>query len=169
MRNRVLILDTSVLCCWLKVPGKQTAGPSNDRWDYDRINDLLAAESKLNTIFVLPLATLIETGNHIAQASGERFELASSLADYLRQAADECSPWAAFTAQSELWSVENLRVLAERWPKLAVSRMTIGDATIKDVADYYAKAGYHVEIVTGDQALKAHEPSKPAVIPRRRR
>ena len=92
MRKRVLILDTSVLCCWLKVPGKQTAGPSNDRWNHDQINDLLTAERKLNTIFVLPLATLIETGNHIAQASGERYELASSLADYLRQAADECSP-----------------------------------------------------------------------------
>ena len=64
MLNRVLILDTSVLCCWLKVPGKQTAGPSNDRWDYDRINDLLTAESKLNTVFVLPLATLIETGGN---------------------------------------------------------------------------------------------------------
>jgi hypothetical protein len=169
MRNRVLILDTSVLCCWIKVPGKQTAGPSNNRWDHDRINDLLTAERKLNTIFVLPLATLIETGNHIAQASGERYELASNLAACLRQAADECSPWAAFTAQSELWSVENLRVLADSWPKLAASGITLGDATIKDVADYYAKAGYDVEIVTGDQALKAHEPTKPVAIPRRRK
>lgn len=31
MRKRVLILDTSVLCCWLQVPGKETAGPANHR------------------------------------------------------------------------------------------------------------------------------------------
>ena len=47
--------------------------------------------------------------------------------------------------------------------------MTLGDATIKDVADYYAKAGYDVKIVTGDQALKAHEPVKSLAIPRRRK
>ena len=27
MSKRVLILDTSVLCCWLQVPGKDEAGP----------------------------------------------------------------------------------------------------------------------------------------------
>ena len=34
MSKRVLILDTSVLCCWLQVPGKEEAGPVNDRWDH---------------------------------------------------------------------------------------------------------------------------------------
>lgn len=59
--------------------------------------------------------------------------------------------------------------MALSWPKLAATGMTLGDATIKDVADYYAKAGYDVKIVTGDQALKAHEPVKPVAIPRRRK
>ncbi len=169
MRKRVLILDTSVLCCWLQVPGKETAGPSSDQWNHTRIDVLLKAEGEKRALFVLPLATLIETGNHIAQASSNRFALACSLADYLRRAANENSPWAAFTAQSELWGVDNLRVLADSWPKLASCGITLGDATIKDVADYYSKAGYDVKIVTGDQALKAHEPAKPVAIPRRRK
>lgn len=169
MSKRVLILDTSVLCCWLQVPGKEEAGPVNDRWNHDRINVLLEQERIKESTFVLPIATLIETGNHIAQAPSHRFQCASSLAGYLREAADAQSPWAAFTDQSRLWQSDNLRALAATWPKLANGGTSIGDHTIKDVAEYYAKAGYFVEILTGDAGLKAYEPARPIAIPRRRR
>lgn len=169
MSKRVLILDTSVLCCWLQVPGKEEAGPAHDRWNHDRIKTLLDRERTKNSTFVLPMATLIETGSHIAQAPGQRFQRASSLADYLREAADARSPWAAFTDQSPLWQSENLRTLADTWPALAAGGTSIGDATIKDVAEYYAKAGYLVEILTGDEGLKAYQPAQPLAIPRRRR
>ena len=168
MSKRVLILDTSVLCCWLQVPGKEEAGPVNDRWNHGRINTLLEQERAKDSTFVLPIATLIETGNHIAQAPSQRFERASSLAEYLRKTADAQSPWAAFTDQSPLWQAENLRALADSWPELAKGGTSIGDTTIKDVAEYYAKAGYHVEILTGDAGLKAYEPVRPIAIPRRR-
>ena len=169
MSKRVLILDTSVLCCWLQVPGKEEAGPVDDRWDHDKIDALLIAERAQDSTFVLPIATLIETGNHISQAPSQRFERASSLADYLRQAADAQSPWAALTDQSQFWQAENLRALAESWPALAAGGTSIGDATIKNVAEYYAKAGYFVEILTGDAGLKAYDPAQPVTIPRRRR
>jgi hypothetical protein len=169
MSKRVLILDTSVLCCWLHIPGKEEAGPISDRWNHERINSLLERERSKKSTFVLPIATLIETGNHIAQAPSHRFECAGRLADYLRKAADAQSPWAAFTDQSLLWQPEYLRTLANSWPPLATGGTTIGDATIKDVAEYYAKAGYSVEILTGDAGLKAYEPAKPVAIPRRRR
>lgn len=168
MSKRVLILDTSVLCCWLRVPGKDETGPVNDRWDHERINVLLVQERAKNSTFVLPIATLIETGNHIAQAPHYRFERASSLAGYLREAADAQSPWAAFTDQSQLWQAESLRALADTWPHLANSGLSIGDATIKDVAEYYAKAGYFVEILTADAGLKAYQPAQPVARPRRR-
>ena len=167
--KRVLILDTSVLCCWLQVTGKDEAGPVDDRWNHERIRALLEEERAKHSTFVLPIATLIETGNHIAQASGSRFECATNLAGYLREAADARSPWAAFTDQSPLWQPKGLRVLAENWPPLARGGMSIGDATIKDVAEYYAKAGYFVEILTGDAGLKAYEPVQPVTVPRRRR
>lgn len=168
MKSKVLILDTSVLCCWLQVPGKETAGPLEDRWDHTRIKDLLAEEDSKGSTFVLPMATLIETGNHIAQAPEHRFECAMELANCLRQAADESSPWAAFTDQSKLWTPSALHSLAEAWPRLAASGMSLGDATIKDVAEYYAEAGWKVEILTGDKGLKAYEPP-PRPVPRRRK
>jgi len=40
--------------------------------------------------------------------------------------------------------------------------------TIKEVAEYYARMGYRVEIFTGDEGLKAYEPIVPAEAPRRR-
>ena len=61
LSKRVLILDTSVLCCWLQVPGKEEAGPVNDRWSHARIDALLAQERAKKSTFVLPI------GNYSAQ------------------------------------------------------------------------------------------------------
>lgn len=169
MSKRVLILDTSVLLCWLQVPGKETAGPDEDRWDHARIAVLVEAETGKGSTFVLPIASLIETGNHISQAAdNSRYERAGRLAAYLRGAADAESPWAAFTDQSALWQPDQLRRLADEWPALAAGGLSIGDATIKDVAEHYARASYHVEILTGDAGLKAYEPVVPVMVPRRR-
>lgn len=169
MTHNVLILDTSVLCCWLQVPGKETAGPQHDRWDHARISALLQDERVKNSTFVIPVAALIETGNHIAQAPARRRECANALAEHLQATVEARSPWAAFTEQSPLWDRENLLKLAAEWPELAASKLSIGDATIKDVADYYARAGFRVTILTGDAGLKAYEPTAPAAVPRRRR
>lgn len=169
MSKRILIIDTSIFCCWLQVPGKETAGPLDDRWDFARTSKLMEEEHAKGSTFVLPMATLIETGNHIAQSAVHRFERAEKFAEYLRLAADAQSPWAAFAEQSSLWQAENLTSLADNWPQLAAQRISIGDATIKDVAEYYARAGMAVEIITGDAGLKAHQPSQPVAVPRRRR
>lgn len=56
MAKRVLVLDTSILCCWLQIPGKDTAGPADDRWSHDRIDRLLKSEEARGSIFVLPIA-----------------------------------------------------------------------------------------------------------------
>lgn len=166
MSRRVLIIDTSVLCCLLKVPGKDTAGSEEDRWDHPRVLNLIEIEQ--GSIFVLPLASIIETGNHIAQSPNRRRELALELASYIVQAARADSPWAAFTEQADLWGADQLLALARSWPELASAGTSLGDATIKDVAEYYARAGFDVEIVTGDAGLKAYQPSAPRRIPRRR-
>ena len=167
MPARVLILDTSVLCCLLGIPGKETCGTIEDRWDKARVEKLLAKEK--NSTLVLPLATIIETGNHIAQAPGDRFSVATQFATYLSATAEGSSPWAAFTEQAVLWSSDRLSALARDWPALAAASTSIGDATIKDVAEFYAGANFEVEIVTGDAGLKSYEPVTKPAIPRRRR
>jgi hypothetical protein len=60
-------------------------------------------------------------------------------------------------------------VLADRWKESVISGQSLGDDSIVDVANYYASAGFEVEIFTGDEGLKAYEPTIVAVKPRRRR
>lgn len=134
-----------------------------------RVDAKLSEELEQKTTFVLPLASIIETGNHISQAGHSRKERGEALADLMRKSADEKSPWAAFSDQSVLWSPEKLKALADSWPDLAAQKLSLGDATIKDVAEYYAQLGYAVEILTGDQGLKAYEPVALIAVPRRRR
>lgn len=164
----VLVIDTSILCVWLDVPGMTNCGPDNDKWDKARVEAKINEERQSGATFVLPLATIVETGNHIAQARHSQEERAKALADLMRKSAQEETPWAAFAHQAELWSPEKLKILAKDWPALARMRMSLGDATIKDVAEYYADSGYRVEILTGDNGLKAHQPSAPVKVPRRR-
>lgn len=169
MKKKVLIFDTSVLCVWLRVPGKETCGSEDNRLDYDVVNAKIEEEKCQGTIFVLPIASIIETGNHIAHSTGDRHVVGHAFADIISATADQVSPWAAFTEQSELWKKENLKVLAERWKESVISGQSLGDASIVDVANYYASAEFEVEIFTGDRGLKAYEPSMPVVKPRRRR
>ena len=168
MAGKVLIFDTSMLCAWLSVPGKDTCGPIGDQWDKKRVDEKLQQEQKLNTTFVLPLAAIIETGNHIAQApTNRRYELAQEFAALMTKAANEESPWAAFVDQSKLWTAENLMQLAQEWIPLAAQKISLGDVAIKTVAEFYHKLGSPVEILTGDKGLKAYEPIAPT--PRKRR
>jgi hypothetical protein len=114
------------------------------------------------------LAVLIETGNHIAQCSGDRFGLAGQLAQLLINAVNGSNPWVPFAGQDELWERDGLLRLAAAWPQLATGGTSIADATIKDVAEFYAEAGFAVEIVTGDEGLRAYTPTVAAARPRRR-
>lgn len=166
--KKVLILDTSILCVWLEVPGMTDCGPDGDKWDRKRVAEKIEEEERGPTTFVLPLATIIETGNHIAHSAHSR-ERGEALADLMKKSANQETPWAAFSEQSVLWSPEKLVALANSWPVLAAQKLSLGDATIKDVAEYYAQMGYRVEILTGDRGLKAHEPIAPTEIPRRKK
>lgn len=167
--KNVMILDTSVLCVWLKVPGKETCGSSSSCLDFAKVDNEIQTAIQTQYTLVLPLASIIETGNHIAQATQWRHERASDLSELMTKAADEASPWAAFSDQQTLWSADGLRNLAGKWPNLAASRLSIGDATISEVADYYAKMGYSVEIYTGDKGLKKHYLTTTTIQPRRRK
>ena len=59
MVKHVLILDTSVLCCWLRVPGKSTAGPQNNRWDHARIDAEIQQKTRQGGTLVLPLMIVL--------------------------------------------------------------------------------------------------------------
>lgn len=69
--TKILIVDTSIMCVWLKVPGKEVAGKSNE-YTYDIVARHIEEERQKGTKLVLPIATIIETGNHIAHSNGNR-------------------------------------------------------------------------------------------------
>jgi hypothetical protein len=167
--KNVLILDTSILCVWLKVPGKETCGSGDSCIDFAKVDSEIQTAMQTQYTLVLPLATIIETGNHIVKASQWRHERAMALAGLMESAANESTPWAAFSDQQTLWSADGLKDLALKWPNLAARKLSIGDATISEVADYYAKMGYSVEIYTGDEGLKRHHMITAPPQPRRRR
>lgn len=167
IQHKYLIIDTSILDVWLEVPDYETCGPNNDRWNYDRVNEKISVEQTAGTYFVLPFATIIETGNHITHIKkGDKRYYASKLAALINDSADNNSPWVAFSSQSDLWSPERLKALADRWLQ-SVNVLSLGDASIVDVAEHFSKLG-EVEILSGDQGLKAYQPQRALFVPRRR-
>lgn len=166
MKN-VIIFDTSILCCWLSVVGKETCGAQNDLWNKERIENYL--QQCAGSVFVLPLAAIIETGNHISQAPDRRYECAENFCSLVARTVNEGEPWAAFSQQDVLWEKGTLLDLADSWPEKAAKKISFGDATIINVANFYANIGYEVELLTGDEGLKAYQPAVPIPLPRRRR
>jgi len=166
--RKVLIFDTSILCVMLEVPGKSICGPNDDRWDKPRVDKKIQEEEQAKTTFVLPLASIIETGNHIAQASHSRRDCAQRLADLILKSVRQETPWAAFSEHTELWSPVKLEHLAKNLPEMAVRKISLADTTIVHVAEYYAQMPCDVEILTGDRGLKACQPSQISPMPRRR-
>ncbi len=170
LKKKILIWDTSILCVYVKVPGKETCGSNENKWDYNRVKNLLEGEYK-NANYILPIASIIETGNHITNSkkASNLYDSAKNLSKIIKDVANANTPWAAFTQQDSLWSKENLLKLAEEWPR-EVHVTTIGDYTIKNVAEYYAQfAGKEIIIFTADMALKSYEPQNKPLVPRRKK
>jgi hypothetical protein len=161
--RKVLLIDTSLLCVWLQVPGRETAG--NNEWDFERVEQTIEAEKAKGTTLVLPLATVIETGNHIAQAKTANSEIkliaAKKFAEIITYAADETTPWAKFREQIVLWEEEQLKELAAKFPNQAVEKTSMGDASIVILGWHYHQKGFHVEFLTDDDKLKSQEPPPP--------
>lgn len=153
---KILIIDTSIMCVWLKVPGKETAGKNNE-YTYDIVAQHIEDERKKGAKLVLPIATIIETGNHIAHVNGNKEQPAEELSSMIISAAKGEKPWIAIDMQSALWNADNLCVLVTEWRKtVIVENQSIGDAAIVQIAQRFAPT-CEVEIFTGDGGLKNYE------------
>ena len=83
----VTFIDTSVLCELLQVPGKCEPERRQDHWD--ELDVRVATGERM----IVPITTVIETGNHIAQSGPTRYEVATRFVAFLRQALGEGSPF----------------------------------------------------------------------------
>lgn len=167
MTGKVAIVDTSILCCWLNVPGRATAGSPPDVWDNERATREIDAALAEGFQLVMPVTSVIETGNHISHATTERFEKATEFVTFLNRASVGTEPWAPFSEQFGTLGA-SIGELAPNWPEAAARGVSLGDFLITSVADYYSLADFTVRIITTDQLLRSHVPLKPERKPRRR-
>lgn len=158
------------MCVWLKVPGMETCGPDTNRWTYERVVGSIQQEIERGATLILPWATIIETGNHIAHANGDRHEVVKKFVAYVVDALDGNAPWAAFTKQFGVMEPDALKNTLDTWSNTALTGQSLGDALIVDVVRYYERVGAEVVILTGDEGLKAYESAPlPKRIPRRKK
>jgi hypothetical protein len=153
----VVFIDTSVLCNLLRVPGKAQY-QEVVREDHRR-------RSVAGDTFVLPMATIVETGNHIEQLpeslGDERRRCADSLTEILRLVAKGTEPWVLVEME---WNLALLRQFCDggestpTFTEVATQgALGGGDLTILIERDRYARSvkGQAVEIWTYDQTLAA--------------
>ena len=118
----VKLIDTTILCELLEVPTK--CSPS----DAKRIKADFARFAKSDVRFILPLAAVIETGNHIAQ-NGDgtiRREKGNALAKFVRQSLKDESPF----LKPPFWNKTDLEAWMSKFPDSAMREVGLGDVSI---------------------------------------
>lgn len=154
--GKIMIIDTNIMCVWLKVPGKETAGKNNE-WDYEKVSAHIGEEIKQGTKLCLPMTSVIETGNHIAHIKGNKAPSADALMDKIIKSANGDNPWLVFDQQNGIWEAERLTELITTWnTEVKKEEHALGDAIIIEIAKSYAP-NFDIEIFTGDNLLKEYE------------
>ncbi len=117
----VRFIDTSIMLNLLEVP---------DRCDDKELvkqewKEVLQRKETL----IMPIATIIETGNHIAHISDGtvRRTVTMKFAEFLKKTADSKAPWTLYGNGLEK---EEIKYIAEHLIKFTQIKMGIGDMTI---------------------------------------
>ena len=156
--QEVIFIDTSILCNIVPVPG------------FDQHREKVRAEMKeyveKKAKFILPITTVIETGNHIAQLAGgdDRRESAERFSEILRLVVEHKAPWSLVDVE---WREDFLSDLLEgadteeSLVDLAVRKVGLGDLCIlTERMIYERRTQLRATIWTLDKALAAHNPSR---------
>jgi hypothetical protein len=169
----LMIWDTSMLCVLLQVPDMDTCTHDGQPITPQMVQDRFAAEQQQGTKFILPMAVVIEAGNHIAQISGNEPRMRQILQVFISMVTDAIrgnSPWLIFGEQQDsVFNDDTLVQMMQEW-QAHIHSLSFGDLTIKYVADFYAATGREVIIFTCDEKLRAYSPARVEIIvPRRNR
>lgn len=123
----VTFIDTSVLCELLKVPGRSSEEQSTELAEE---MDIRRAEGER---FVIPITTIIETGNHIAQCGPDSRRVAERLVRLLRMAVSGDAPWTVLETRfgaDFLASLCDGDSTGERYEDLAARKVGAGDIAL---------------------------------------
>lgn len=154
--RQVHFVDTSILCCLLKIPQR------DDKY-MEVEEELLGILGRRETL-ILPIASIIETGNHIAHISdgNTRRTVAQNFADYLRDTADNKAPWNIISLE---WTPDDLRKFADIFPEQAMRKVGFGDISIIDAYEDYKRRtpGVSVRIWSMDGHLAVYRYDAPEI------
>lgn len=155
--RQVHFVDTTILCCLLRIPNF-----CDDEY-MEVEGELLTIISRSETL-ILPIACIIETGNHIAQINdgNTRREIARKFAQYLIDTADNRAPWSLISLE---WTPDDLRKFAEIFPDQAMRQVGFGDVSIIDTYEDYIRRtpGVSVRIWSTDVHLTAYRYVAPEI------
>jgi hypothetical protein len=116
----VCLVDTSIFVEIINVPGKAQ--------DHEHILELLGEKIKNRESLFLPMATIIETGNHIGQCGDgtKRRECAKKFVTEVSKALDGMTPFKPISFLSS----EELRKWLSEFPESAAMGRGLGDLSI---------------------------------------
>ena len=155
--KKIHIIDTSVLLCLLKIP------------NFCSRTEVLAVTNELIRIIenketlIMPIASIIETGNHIAHIRGNlRRAIAERFAQYLKDTADNEAPWTLFNIE---WERQDLKDFADKFPDMAMQEIGFGDLAIVDAFEKYIERvpGVSVRIWAMDGHLIGYNYTAPEI------
>ena len=145
--KKVHFVDTSILLCLLNMPKF-----CDDKKVLDVKNELIRI-IKNNETLILPPASILETGNHIAHLDGNLSRvIAKKFCQYLRDTADNKAPWTLFKIE---WKSQDLKIFADKFPDMAMQGIGFGDMAIIDDFENYKERtpGVSVRIWAIDKHL----------------
>lgn len=146
--SSICIVDTSIFCNILNVPNRAQ----------QRVQTVAQFDIYIRHkyTFLLPMATIYETGNHIAQnGSGQqRRKTAQLFVDQVQQAFTGKAPW----TPTPFDNVDDFMVWLDQFPDHAMSSSGIGDLSIIKVFERQCALhpSRHVFIWSNDSHLQAY-------------
>lgn len=151
--SAIVLVDTSVLLNVLRVPNR-----SASRADVmERLRTHILAGDQL----LLPVATVLETGNHIAQNGNgnQRRHCATEFVKIVRDAAADSMPWSLV----QLPDQADLLAWLDRFPDYATAETGLGDVSIVAAFDHACRMfpGWRVVIWSLDRHLQGYDRAPP--------
>ena len=116
----VAIVDTSIFCNILNIPNMNSSRKEVVEEFKRLIND--------ETSFLLPMAVVYETGNHIAQLSdgGNRRRFAQAFVKRVEKAINGEPPWQIM----QVPTLEEIGIWLDEFPDRAMREVSMGDLSI---------------------------------------
>lgn len=117
----VKFIDTSVMLNLLEVPKMCS--------DVEKVKLQWKQNLESNDVLIMPFATIVETGNHIAHISdgNKRRKIARKFGEFLRKTAKGEAPWKLYGVKN---TKEELLYLADNIEDFATREIGIGDMSI---------------------------------------